>query len=149
VLVWALAGVLPATTPKRSNAVQERFLIVARQLLGDVRRLRENRLFVGVILKSKLGVGQRQGVARRTTMQLNLYQHLDELARAIASRPNGAQAVSHVRGNRRKMTDCRYDFIYVSSDVRVHRAVALKFWPDEECIALTAALRSIVKAMLF
>ena len=60
-LVWALAGVLTATTPKRSQAVQERFLIAARQLLGDVRRLRKNCFFGALILKSKFDVGQRQG----------------------------------------------------------------------------------------
>jgi len=59
--------------------------------------------------------------ALKDALRLYFEDHPDDLARAIASRPNGPLAVSHVRGNRRKMTDCRYDFIYVSSDVRVHR----------------------------
>ena len=53
---------LPATNSKRRNAAQERFLIAGRKLLGDARRLRKKCFFVGVILKSKFGVGQRQGV---------------------------------------------------------------------------------------
>jgi endonuclease/exonuclease/phosphatase family metal-dependent hydrolase len=59
--------------------------------------------------------------ALKDALRLYLEDHPDELARAIAARPNGPLAVSHVRGNRRKMTDCRYDFIYISSDVRVRR----------------------------
>jgi len=62
VLVWALAGVLTATTPKMSNAAQERFLIAGRKLLGDARRLRKNCFLGALIFKSKFGVGQRQGV---------------------------------------------------------------------------------------
>jgi len=45
--------------------------------------------------------------------------HPDEWQRVVAARPNGPLAVSHVRGNSRKRTDCRYDFIYVTEDVRV------------------------------
>lgn len=44
----------------------------------------------------------------------------EALAHAVAMRPNGPLAVSHVRGNSRKWTECRYDFIYVSTDIRVH-----------------------------
>jgi endonuclease/exonuclease/phosphatase family metal-dependent hydrolase len=38
----------------------------------------------------------------------------------IASRrPAGPLAISHIRGNRRKMTECRYDFIYISPELDV------------------------------
>jgi hypothetical protein len=39
----------------------------------------------------------------------------------VAARPTGPLAVSHIRGTRRKMTECRYDFIYISSEIQVHR----------------------------
>ena len=45
--------------------------------------------------------------------RLHLEARPKELAEVISSRPNGPLAVSHIRGNGRKMTKCRYDFIYV------------------------------------
>jgi endonuclease/exonuclease/phosphatase family metal-dependent hydrolase len=46
-----------------------------------------------------------------------------EFADIVASRPNGPLAISYVRGNRRKMTECRYDFVYASPDVGVEKVV--------------------------
>lgn len=59
--------------------------------------------------------------ALKDAFRLYLDLHPDELARTLALRPAGPLAVSHVRGSRRKLTECRYDFIYVTSDVRVDR----------------------------
>jgi endonuclease/exonuclease/phosphatase family metal-dependent hydrolase len=47
----------------------------------------------------------------------------NELAEIVAARPNGPLAISHVRGSRRKMTECRYDFIYSTPDVGVEKVV--------------------------
>src|ERR1041385_2551392 len=88
VLVWALAGVLPATISKRSNAAQERFLMADTQLLGDARRLRKNCVFGALILKSKFGVGQRQGVHGSVAGPLTLARQCncpgDEPFRSVA-----------------------------------------------------------------
>ncbi|MCS6845876.1 MAG: hypothetical protein NZ528_16400 [Caldilineales bacterium] len=46
-----------------------------------------------------------------------------ELEAILATRPNGPLAVSHVRGNRQKMTECRYDFIYATPDFEVEKVV--------------------------
>jgi hypothetical protein len=43
----------------------------------------------------------------------------DEFARITAARPTGPLAISHVRGNKRKRTECRYDFIYHTPAIRV------------------------------
>jgi endonuclease/exonuclease/phosphatase family metal-dependent hydrolase len=43
------------------------------------------------------------------------------LARVIRVRPNGPLAVSYFRGHRQSRTACRYDFIYVSPEIRVRR----------------------------
>lgn len=56
----------------------------------------------------------------KDALRLHLDAHSEVLAHAVATRPNGPLAVSHVRGNGRKRTECRYDFIYVSPGVRVH-----------------------------
>lgn len=37
----------------------------------------------------------------------------------VSRRPTGPLAISHIRGNRRKMTECRYDFIYISPGLDV------------------------------
>lgn len=55
----------------------------------------------------------------RDVLRVYFMTHPRELARAVAARPNGPLAVSHVRGNSRKMTDCRYDFIYATPNVEV------------------------------
>jgi hypothetical protein len=65
--------------------------------------------------------------ALKDSFRVFLESHPAELARATAARPDGPLAVSHIRGNRRKMTECRYDFIYVSSDITVHR---VDYWFD-------------------
>lgn len=57
----------------------------------------------------------------KDALRLYLDAHPEALAHAVAVRPNGPLAVSHVRGKRRKRTECRYDFIYVSPDIRVLR----------------------------
>ena len=57
----------------------------------------------------------------RDVFRAHLEHNPDERARIVAARPNGPLAVSHVRGNRRTMTECRYDFIYATPDVRVER----------------------------
>jgi exonuclease III len=58
----------------------------------------------------------------RDVFRVYLEKNPRELARVLADRPAGPLAVSHVRGNRRTMTECRYDFIYVTPDVEVHSA---------------------------
>jgi hypothetical protein len=55
--------------------------------------------------------------------RVHLGANPNELAAILATRPNGPLAVSHVRGNRRKMTECRYDFIYATPDVVVKNVV--------------------------
>jgi len=56
----------------------------------------------------------------RDAFRLFLHDHPAELARAVSARPRGPLAVSHFRGTR-KRTACRYDFLYVSSGIRVRR----------------------------
>ncbi|HWB05613.1 MAG TPA: endonuclease/exonuclease/phosphatase family protein [Verrucomicrobiales bacterium] len=58
----------------------------------------------------------------RDVFRVYLEKNPHEFARIRADRPAGPLAVSHVRGNRRTMTECRYDFIYASPDVEVHSA---------------------------
>jgi hypothetical protein len=53
--------------------------------------------------------------------RVHLANNPEELAAVVAVRPNGPLAISHVRGNRRKMTECRYDFIYATPDVGVEK----------------------------
>jgi len=55
--------------------------------------------------------------------RVHLAANPNELAAILAARPDGPLAVSHVRGNRRKMTECRYDFIYATADVAVSNVV--------------------------
>jgi hypothetical protein len=59
----------------------------------------------------------------RDVFRVYLAANPNELTAALAARPNGPLAVSHVRGNRRKMTECRYDFIYATADVAVDKVV--------------------------
>jgi exonuclease III len=57
----------------------------------------------------------------RDVLRVHLAKHPAEFARAVAARPNGPLAISHVRGNHRKRTDCRYDFVYATPDVEVEK----------------------------
>jgi hypothetical protein len=52
---------------------------------------------------------------------LALLQHVQPqlLAEISQARPQGPLAVSHLRGNGRQRTPCRYNFIYVSPDMAV------------------------------
>jgi exonuclease III len=56
-------------------------------------------------------------------LRVYLANNPNELAKIVASRPNGPLAISHLRGNRRKKTECRYDFIYATPDVGVEKVV--------------------------
>jgi hypothetical protein len=56
-------------------------------------------------------------------LRVHLKNNPNELAGILATRPNGPLAVSHVRGNRRKMTECRYDFIYATPDIGIENVV--------------------------
>jgi endonuclease/exonuclease/phosphatase family metal-dependent hydrolase len=55
--------------------------------------------------------------------RVHLASNPNELTGILATRPNGPLAVSHVRGNRRKMTECRYDFIYATPDIGIENVV--------------------------
>ncbi len=66
-------------------------------------------------------LGARPLHGLKDAFRLFLEANPAELARVVAARPTGPLAVSHIRGNRRKMTECRYDFIYISSEIQVHR----------------------------
>jgi hypothetical protein len=55
--------------------------------------------------------------------RVHLANNPRELAGVLAARPTGPLAISHVRGNRRKMTECRYDFIFATPDVGVESVV--------------------------
>ncbi len=57
----------------------------------------------------------------RDVFRVHLENSPAELARTIAARPNGPLAVSYIRGNRRRMTECRYDFIYATPDLAVEK----------------------------
>ena len=59
--------------------------------------------------------------ALKDSFRVFLKNHPAEFDRAVEARPAGPLAVSHLRGNHWKMTECRYDFIYVSSHIRVRR----------------------------
>ena len=60
-----------------------------------------------------------------------LKQNPDLWKQLCDKRPSGPLAISHVRGRGEKRTPCRYDFIYVSTDVRVNEVEYLY----EEAIA--------------
>jgi endonuclease/exonuclease/phosphatase family metal-dependent hydrolase len=45
----------------------------------------------------------------------------NELAGIVGARPNGPLAISYVRGSGPQTTECRYDFIYATPDVRVDK----------------------------
>lgn len=66
-------------------------------------------------------LGPRPLHGLKDALRLYFDAHPEALAHTVALRPDGPLAVSHVRGNRRKRTECRYDFVYVSRDVRVQR----------------------------
>lgn len=55
----------------------------------------------------------------KDALRVYLDSHPDILQHLETLRPMGPLALSHVRGNRRKYTDCRYDFIYVTPDIKV------------------------------
>jgi endonuclease/exonuclease/phosphatase family metal-dependent hydrolase len=57
----------------------------------------------------------------KDSLRLFLDANPAEFARAVRARPNGPLAVSHIRGNRLNTTECRYDFIYVTSDIQVRK----------------------------
>ncbi|WP_105327598.1 MULTISPECIES: hypothetical protein [Pirellulaceae] len=57
--------------------------------------------------------------AMKDAFRIHLSQQPQELEGIIKQRPNGPLAVSHVRGNSRKRTECRYDFVYISDDIGV------------------------------
>jgi endonuclease/exonuclease/phosphatase family metal-dependent hydrolase len=59
------------------------------------------------------------GLTRFIALRSYLQDRPDEFARIAASRPSGPLAISHIRGNKRKRTECRYDFIYHSPGIRV------------------------------
>jgi endonuclease/exonuclease/phosphatase family metal-dependent hydrolase len=60
----------------------------------------------------------------RDAYRVFLEAHPDEMARVMQARPCGPLAVSHLRGKRTK-TECRYDFVYVSSEIVVQRVAYL------------------------
>jgi len=64
--VWALAGVLEATTPKRNNTAEATFLIADGKFLFDAKPITKNGLFIPLILQNKLGTRQRQAVTPKT-----------------------------------------------------------------------------------
>lgn len=55
----------------------------------------------------------------KDAFRLYLNSHPDIFQNLEALRPNGPLALSHIRGNSRKYTDCRYDFIYITPDIKV------------------------------
>ncbi len=55
----------------------------------------------------------------KDTLRTYLDSNPDTLKSIKKLRPNGPLAVSYVRGNRSKQIMCRYDFIYVTHDIRV------------------------------
>lgn len=55
----------------------------------------------------------------RDALRTYLAEHPDELEAIRRERPDGPLAVSHRRGMGKKRTDCRYDFILCTPDVRV------------------------------
>ncbi len=55
----------------------------------------------------------------RDCLRLYLEHRPKELQQIADRRPRGPLAISHVRGKRGQITECRYDFIYVSPGIRV------------------------------
>jgi hypothetical protein len=55
----------------------------------------------------------------RDCFRLYLEERPEVLKEIASRRPTGPLAISHIRGNRRKRTECRYDFIYVSPGLDV------------------------------
>lgn len=62
----------------------------------------------------------------KDSLRIFLNANPAEFARVVRARPNGPLAVSHIRGNGLNRKQCRYDFVYVSSNVRV-RSVQYNF----------------------
>ena len=55
----------------------------------------------------------------KDALRVYLGSHPDILQSIKTRCPNGPLARSYVRGNRWKYTDCRYDFIYITPDIKV------------------------------
>lgn len=55
----------------------------------------------------------------RDCLRLYLAERPGMMEEIVSRRPTGPLAISHIRGNRRKMTECRYDFIYISPGLDV------------------------------
>jgi hypothetical protein len=55
----------------------------------------------------------------RDCLRLYLAERPHLLEEIVSRRPAGPLAISHIRGNRRKMIECRYDFIYISPGLDV------------------------------
>jgi endonuclease/exonuclease/phosphatase family metal-dependent hydrolase len=55
----------------------------------------------------------------RDCLRLYLAERPHLLQEIVSRRPAGPLAISHIRGNRRKMIECRYDFIYISPGLDV------------------------------
>ncbi len=68
----------------------------------------------------------------RDALRTYLAAHPDELEAIRRERPNGPLALSHRRGMGKKRTDCRYDFVLCTPDVRV---VQVQYLYEESCAA--------------
>jgi exonuclease III len=55
----------------------------------------------------------------RDCLRLYLAERPRMMEEIVSRRPTGPLAISHRRGNRRKMIECRYDFIYISPGLDV------------------------------
>jgi endonuclease/exonuclease/phosphatase family metal-dependent hydrolase len=55
----------------------------------------------------------------RDALRSYLQDRPDEFASIAASRPTGPLALSHIRGNKHKRTECRYDFVYHTPGISV------------------------------
>ena len=55
----------------------------------------------------------------RDCLRLYLAERPRIMEEIVSRRPTGPLAISHIRGNRRKMIECRYDFIYISPGLDV------------------------------
>jgi endonuclease/exonuclease/phosphatase family metal-dependent hydrolase len=61
----------------------------------------------------------------RDALRVLLEQNPDAFSSIYTERPSGPLALSHLRGRGGMRTPCRYDFVYVSSDLGVHDVVYL------------------------
>jgi len=57
----------------------------------------------------------------RDCLRLYLAERPRMMEEIVSRRPTGPLAISHIRGNRRKMIECRYDFIYNLARARCSR----------------------------